>query len=75
MGVLIEDVTSVWKLSITDANDLQSNCGELSTICLGVERANLTCFGWVLFNFLVYTLNIWRPSPDLYGLLREGPQI
>ncbi|XP_073673869.1 breast cancer type 2 susceptibility protein [Garra rufa] len=40
------DVTSVWKLSITDANDLQSNC--------------------------VYTLNIWRPSQDLYGLLREG---
>ncbi|KAI2656352.1 hypothetical protein H4Q32_013257 [Labeo rohita] len=40
------DVTPVWKLSITDANDLQSNC--------------------------VYTLNIWRPSQDLYGLLREG---
>lgn len=42
------------------------------TICLGVEGANLTCFGWVLFHFLVYTLNIWRPSQDLYGLLREG---
>uniref|UniRef100_A0A8C2F751 BRCA2 DNA repair associated n=1 Tax=Cyprinus carpio TaxID=7962 RepID=A0A8C2F751_CYPCA len=40
------DVTPVWKLSITDAKDLQSNC--------------------------VYTLNIWRPSQDLYGLLREG---
>uniref|UniRef100_A0A8C1X383 BRCA2 DNA repair associated n=1 Tax=Cyprinus carpio TaxID=7962 RepID=A0A8C1X383_CYPCA len=40
------DVTPVWKLSITDANDLQSNC--------------------------VYTLNVWRPSQDLYGLLREG---
>ncbi|XP_016130473.1 breast cancer type 2 susceptibility protein isoform X1 [Sinocyclocheilus grahami] len=40
------DVTPVWKLSITDANELQSNC--------------------------VYTLNIWRPSQDLYGLLREG---
>ncbi|XP_043115679.1 breast cancer type 2 susceptibility protein [Puntigrus tetrazona] len=40
------DVTPVWKLSISDANDLQSNC--------------------------VYTLNIWRPSQDLYGLLREG---
>lgn len=24
------DVTPVWKLSITDANDLQSNCGEPS---------------------------------------------
>ncbi|KAK2880881.1 hypothetical protein Q8A67_018149 [Cirrhinus molitorella] len=40
------DVTPVWKLSITDANGLQSSC--------------------------VYTLNIWRPSQDLYGLLREG---
>ncbi|KAG1951873.1 BREAST CANCER 2 like 2A [Pimephales promelas] len=40
------DVTPVWKLSITDANDLQ--------------------------NDRVYTLNIWRPSRDLHGLLREG---
>ncbi|XDV32091.1 hypothetical protein PO909_002983 [Leuciscus waleckii] len=40
------DVTPVWKLSITDANDLQ--------------------------NDRVYMLNIWRPSRDLYGLLREG---
>uniref|UniRef100_A0A671L2V7 Breast cancer type 2 susceptibility protein homolog n=1 Tax=Sinocyclocheilus anshuiensis TaxID=1608454 RepID=A0A671L2V7_9TELE len=40
------DVTPVWKLSITDGKDLQSDC--------------------------VYTLNIWRPSQDLYGLLREG---
>ncbi|KAK7156638.1 hypothetical protein R3I94_006625 [Phoxinus phoxinus] len=40
------DVTPVWKLSISDANDLQ--------------------------NDRVYTLNIWRPSRDLYGLLREG---
>ncbi|XP_077064244.1 breast cancer type 2 susceptibility protein [Siphateles boraxobius] len=40
------DVTPVWKLSITDTNDLQ--------------------------NDRVYTLNIWRPSQDLYGLLREG---
>ncbi|XP_067306546.1 breast cancer type 2 susceptibility protein [Pseudorasbora parva] len=40
------DVTPVWKLSITDANDLQNDC--------------------------VYMLNIWRPSRDLYGLLREG---
>lgn len=68
------DVTSVWKLSITDANDLQSNCGEPSGYNFYniIEGANLTCFGWVLFHFLVYTLNIWRPSPDLYGLLREG---
>ncbi|XP_067221883.1 breast cancer type 2 susceptibility protein [Chanodichthys erythropterus] len=40
------DVTPVWKLSITDASDLQKD--------------------------RVYTLNIWRPSRDLYGLLREG---
>ncbi|KAI7801012.1 breast cancer type 2 susceptibility protein [Triplophysa rosa] len=40
------DVTSVWKLSVVDANDMQSNC--------------------------VYTLNIWRPSADLYSLLKEG---
>ncbi|KAA0702152.1 Breast cancer type 2 susceptibility protein [Triplophysa tibetana] len=40
------DVTSVWKLSVVDANDMQSNC--------------------------VYTMNIWRPSADLYSLLKEG---
>ncbi|XP_051534410.1 breast cancer type 2 susceptibility protein isoform X2 [Myxocyprinus asiaticus] len=45
-GCTDRDVTPVWKLSITDASDLQSNS--------------------------VYTLNIWRPSVDLYSLLREG---
>ncbi|XP_056329515.1 breast cancer type 2 susceptibility protein [Danio aesculapii] len=40
------DVTPVWKLSVIDANDLQSNC--------------------------VYTLNIWRPTRELQGLLKEG---
>ncbi|XP_065136922.1 breast cancer type 2 susceptibility protein [Paramisgurnus dabryanus] len=39
-------ITPVWKLSIIDASDLQSNS--------------------------VYTLNIWRPSADLRGLLKEG---
>ncbi|XP_055052858.2 LOW QUALITY PROTEIN: breast cancer type 2 susceptibility protein [Misgurnus anguillicaudatus] len=39
-------VTPVWKLSIIDASDPQSNS--------------------------VYTLNIWRPSADLRGLLKEG---
>ncbi|NP_001103864.2 breast cancer type 2 susceptibility protein isoform X1 [Danio rerio] len=40
------DVTPVWKLSVIDASDMQSNC--------------------------VYTLNIWRPTRELQGLLTEG---
>lgn len=27
-GCSDRDVTSVWKLSVTDANEMQSNCGE-----------------------------------------------
>lgn len=70
------DVTPVWKLSITDASDLQNDRGEPN----GYHLYFLVRYYWSPFNllwlgavhFLVYTLNIWRPSRDLYGLLREG---
>lgn len=76
MGVLIEMSllfgSSALLMPMTCKATVVSQVDIIFTICLGVEGANLTCFGWVLFHFLVYTLNIWRPSPDLYGLLREG---
>lgn len=65
------DVTPVWKLSITDANDLQNDRGEPNGYHLySLVRCCRSQFN--LSFFLVYTLNIWRPSRDLYGLLREG---
>lgn len=70
------DVTPVWKLSITDANDLQNDCGEpngyhlYSLVRCCSSHFNLLWLGAI--HVLVYTLNIWRPSRDLYGLLREG---
>lgn len=46
-GCADRDVTPVWKLSIVDANDMQSNCSESSGYCLHFRSSrtqfNLPC--------------------------------
>lgn len=73
------DVTPVWKLSITDANDLQSNCGEPSGChlyylfrCL---RSQFNLFWLGIISFPSLHPEYLAPIARLVWLAKRGPQI